>query len=105
MDRLGFDMNPPTISSIKARFPGRFSLAIKYGKNYIFDKEDGTLYSPRDFVNKFKGIDTRPSTHTFTFESPRIPIGNNKHYDAATLGHSRTYTTPQEPRVLHVMES
>jgi len=44
-------------------------------------------------------------TNTFTFESSRIPIGNNKHYDPTTLGHSRTYTTPEEPKVLHVMES
>lgn len=44
-------------------------------------------------------------TQTFTFESPRIPIGNNRHYDDTTLGHSRTYTTPDEPDILHVMES
>ena len=45
------------------------------------------------------------NTQTFTFESPRIPIGNGKHYDNSTLGHSRTYTTPDESDVLHVMES
>lgn len=44
-------------------------------------------------------------TNTFTFESPRILQGSNKHYDYGTLGHSRTYTTSDEPRVLHVMES
>lgn len=44
-------------------------------------------------------------TQTFTFESPRIPGGNAKHYDETTLGHSRTYITPDEPDVLHVMES
>ena len=44
-------------------------------------------------------------TQTFTFESPRISIGNGKHYDTNTLGHSRTYTTSDEPDVLHVMES
>ena len=44
-------------------------------------------------------------TQTFTFESPRIYVGNGKHYDKTTLGHSRTYTTPDEPDVLHVMES
>ena len=43
--------------------------------------------------------------NTFTFESPKIPIGNNKHYNPTTLGHSRTYTTPDEPNILHVMES
>lgn len=105
MDRLGFDMNPPTISNIKARFPGRFGLAIKQGKNYIFDREDGTLYSPKDFVNKFKGIDTRPNTHTFTFESPRISVGSNIHYDTTTLGHGRTYTLPEDPHTLYVVEN
>jgi hypothetical protein len=44
-------------------------------------------------------------TQTYTFESPRISVGNGKHYDNNTLGHSRTYTTPDEPDVLHVMES
>ena len=44
-------------------------------------------------------------SQTFTFESPRIPIGSSKHYDSTSLGHSRTYITPDEPKVLHVMES
>jgi hypothetical protein len=44
-------------------------------------------------------------TQTYTFESPRIPHGDALHYDSTTLGHSRTYTTPDEPDVLHVMES
>jgi hypothetical protein len=44
-------------------------------------------------------------TQTFTFESPRVPGGDGRHYDETTLGHSRTYTTPDEPEVLHVMES
>lgn len=42
--------------------------------------------------------------NTFTFESPGIQ-GNAKHYNQNTLGHSRTYTTTDEPDVLHVMES
>ena len=46
---------------------------------------------------------TLPST--FTFSSPRIPNGSAKHYNSNTLGHSRTYTTADEPDVLHVMES
>lgn len=41
----------------------------------------------------------------FTFESPRITKGDNKHYTGSPLGHSRTYTTQNEPDVLHVMES
>lgn len=43
--------------------------------------------------------------NTYTFESPRIPVGNGKHYNDNTLGHSRTYTTKDEPQILHVMES
>lgn len=43
--------------------------------------------------------------NTYTFESPRIPIGNASHYNRGTLGHSRTYTTEEEPNVLHIMES
>lgn len=41
---------------------------------------------------------------TFTFESPGI-TGNAKHYSGNPIGHSRTYTTREEPDVLHVMES
>ena len=43
--------------------------------------------------------------NTYTFTSDVIPKGNNRHYDSNTLGHSRTYTTADEPEVLHVMES
>lgn len=42
---------------------------------------------------------------TFTFESPRIPVGNAKHYDSRTLGHTRTFTNPEEPDVLNVLET
>ena len=51
-------------------------------------------------VDTYEGFRPR----TFTFESPGIK-GNAKHYDESTLGHSRTYTTADEPSVLHVMES
>ena len=43
--------------------------------------------------------------NTFTFESPRIPYGNTKHYSGNPIGHSRTYTLPQDPHTLYVMES
>ena len=42
--------------------------------------------------------------NTFTFESSGIK-GNTKHYQGQPLGHSRTYTTVEEPDVLYVMES
>lgn len=43
--------------------------------------------------------------NTFTFESSRIPYGNTKHYSGNPIGHSRTYTLPQDPHTLYVMES
>lgn len=43
--------------------------------------------------------------NTYTFSSPRIPMGSGDHYNPNTLGHSRTYTTADEPNILHVMES
>ena len=46
-----------------------------------------------------------PEAETYTFSSSRIPGGSAKHYGPNTLGHSRTYTTADEPDVLHVMES
>lgn len=42
---------------------------------------------------------------TFTFESPRIPMGSAKHYQRGTLGHTRTFTNPEEPDVLNVLET
>ena len=75
---------------------------MKY-ETYGMDKLGFKLqYDPGDPKLSFT---TEVKPQTFTFESKRIPIGNNKHYDEATLGHSRTYTTPDEPEVLHVMES
>lgn len=51
---------------------------------------------------KFYGF---PKLNTFTFESPRIPYGNTKHYGGNPLGHSRTFTTTENPHILYVMES
>lgn len=45
------------------------------------------------------------SLNTFTFESSRIPYGNTKHYSGNPIGHSRTYTLPQNPHTLYVIES
>ena len=42
---------------------------------------------------------------TFTFESPRIPMGSAKHYQRSTLGHTRTFTNPDESNVLNVLET
>lgn len=55
--------------------------------------------------NDIERLVREANVDTYTFSSPRIPNGSAKHYDANTLGHSRTYTTADEPDVLHVMES
>jgi len=34
----------------------------------------------------------RPTPLTFTFESPKIPMGNGLHYSKNTLGHTRAFT-------------
>lgn len=72
-----------------------------YGMDKLgFDKKQ-ELDGVGDVVDYVPGV----KTQTFTFESPRIPRGDGRHYDETTLGHSRTYTTSDEPEVLHVMES
>lgn len=59
-----------------------------------------------DFTNDVMGPIRHPvKLNTYTFESNKIPHGSAKHYDSSTLGHSRTYTTQEEPDILHVMES
>ena len=42
---------------------------------------------------------------TFTFESPRIPMGNARHYDKGTLGHTRSFVSPEEPQTLNILET
>lgn len=72
-----------------------------YGMNKLgFDKRQNAD-GAGGIVEYVPGV----KTQTFTFESPRVPGGDGRHYDKTTLGHSRTYTTPDEPEVLHVMES
>ena len=58
-----------------------------------------------DFESNYVPREDSYKEQTYTFSSPRIPNGSAKHYDANTIGHSRTYTTADEPDVLHVMES
>lgn len=43
--------------------------------------------------------------NTFTFHSPRIPIGDDKHYDLNTLGHSRTFVDPNDKNIIYILES
>ena len=76
-------------------------------KNRVIPKSDVDKYYVK-WLNE-KGIDyveaSGTTPETFTFSSTRIPSGSAKHYNENTLGHSRTYTTADEPDVLHVMES
>ena len=59
-----------------------------------------------EFINSVMGQKANPiNLRTFTFESPRIPVGNNTHYNPSTLGHSRAYFTQENPNILHIMES
>ena len=67
------------------------------------DKNTGEIISWNDLQKKYRSF--VPGSETYTFSSPRIPSGSAKHYGPNTLGHSRTYTTADEPDVLHVMES
>lgn len=67
------------------------------------DRNTGEIISWSDLQKKYQSF--VPGSETYTFSSPRIPNGSAKHYHANTLGHSRTYTTADEPDVLHVMES
>lgn len=71
------------------------------GERYIADSEVEAMYPGWRKKYEQKSI----SPETYTFSSSRIPNGSSKHYDANTIGHSRTYTTADEPDVLHVMES
>lgn len=45
------------------------------------------------------------TTNTFTFHSPKIPSGDDKHYDPNTLGHSRTFVDPNDKNIIYILES
>lgn len=114
MDGIGFggDIKVPNNFSgymevLDYKFPGRFQ---RKSSVEFLDTETGLSVTPFNFHDYDNSViaklqKDRVIRNTFTFESPRISVGNSKHYDAATLGHSRTYTTPDDPNTLHVMES
>ena len=70
--------------------------AKRFGRRQLFDEYD---FMHTDEI-PFQDV----SFNTFTYESPGIK-GNTKHYGGNPIGHSRTYTTADEPDILHVMES
>lgn len=61
-------------------------------------------YSAYEFIDGFGNSLPNSNLRTFTFETPTI-VGDNRHYNGNPIGHSRTYTTKDEPDILHVMES
>ena len=70
------------------------------------DKTTGDILNWDGVTQRYlKGNESKAGLNTYTFSSSRLPNGSLKHYDPNTLGHSRTYTTANEPDVLHVMES
>lgn len=101
MDRLGFRERHIWDIGNDPRFEGHVNPLDDVVEFYHRDTGDLVTRQERIAWQK-EGL---PKTNTFTFESPRIGIGNDKHYDYGTLGHSRTYTTQEEPDILHVMES
>lgn len=91
-ERKGYKYNPEAFTSAN---DGDMFISPD-GKNVTYDELEKLFMED---VRKNRGA------HTYTFSSSRIPHGSAKHYDKNTLGHSRTYTTANEPDVLHVMES
>ena len=55
--------------------------------------------------SKFSGGSPDVDLYSVVFSSEKIPNGNATHYSPNTLAHSRTFTDPNEPDVLYVMES
>ena len=110
IDRLGFKestIGKKTMEKFLQNHPEINGFVTEDGLGIIVKRNDGTGYvlGPRELEQLYPNWQNLPQYKTFTFESPRIPQGNARHYDYNTLGHSRTYTTPEEPKVLHIMES
>lgn len=62
---------------------------------------ENTHFNP--VTGQFESSAVKPVT--FTFESPRIPVGNAKHYESTTLGHTRSYISPEQPQTLNILET
>lgn len=62
---------------------------------------ENTRFNPE--TGQFESSAVKPIT--FTFESSRIPVGNAKHYESTTLGHTRSYINPEEPHTMNVLET
>ena len=62
---------------------------------------DNVIFNPITGQFESKAV----KLNTFTFESPRIPLGNAKHYDKSTIGHTRAFSSPDEPGILNILET
>lgn len=62
---------------------------------------DNVIFNPATGQFESKAV----KLNTFTFESPRIPLGNAKHYNKNTIGHTRTFSNPDEPGILNILET
>lgn len=58
-----------------------------------------------EFEDLYNSYTETPDLHTFTLSSRQIPVGNNTHFNSNTLGHVRTYTTKEDPDILHILEN
>ena len=80
---------------------------------YLKDANTGENISPRELILRYGDkvmpyislLPDAPFYETYTLSSPRVPIGNGRHYSPSTLAHVRTYTLPKEPGIRYVMES
>lgn len=62
---------------------------------------DNVIFNPTTGQFESKAV----KLNTFTFESPRIPLGNAKHYNKNTIGHTRAFSNPDEPGILNILET
>lgn len=96
-----------TVGDLEREFPGRFVTTRDPFFKITDTKTGKVLQSQEDLDEYVDLINSRNNVQldTYTFSSPRIPYGNNRHYAPNTLGHSRTFISNEEPDVMHVMES
>lgn len=112
INRLGYDQDTYvrgsiTFGDLERNFPGRF-VTSRDPLFKITDTQTGKILKTQEDLDEYVDLlnnNNRIQLDTYTFSSPRIPHGNNRHYSQNTLGHSRTYTSKEEPDVMHVMES
>ena len=112
LNRLGYNYDKYvrgsiTVGDLEREFPGRF-VTTRDPLFKITDTKTGKVLQNQEDLDEYVDlINSRNNVQldTYTFSSPRIPYGNNRHYASNTLGHSRTFISNEEPDVMHVMES